>query len=155
MAQQDPLISDIHYAGFWRRFLAAFIDTIIIWVAGIGLCILLLANMLTAGMTELFITPIAVVVNWLYFTGMESSSSQATLGKKILGIKITDVEGNQINFRQANIRFLSKYISTFIFFIGFVMAAFTERKQALHDLIADTLVIKKKSATNAIIDRQN
>ena len=78
---------------------------------------------------------------------MESSSNQATVGKMALGIQVTDLEGNRISFGKALGRNLAKIISALIFYIGFIMAAFTAKKQALHDMIAGTLVVKKGSTT--------
>ena len=79
-------------------------------------------------------------VNWLYEALMESSSHQATLGKMIFGLKVTDLEGNRISFARATGRHFAKYASAMILGIGFIMAGFTERKQALHDMLAGTLV---------------
>jgi uncharacterized RDD family membrane protein YckC len=84
-----------------------------------------------------------MVLNWLYYALLESSTWQATLGKKALGLEVTDVEGRRISFGRASGRFFAKIISTLILFIGFIMAGFTEKKQALHDIIAGTLVIRK------------
>ncbi|MER3416968.1 MAG: hypothetical protein C4297_12250 [Gemmataceae bacterium] len=74
---------------------------------------------------------------------MESSRTQATLGKMALGITVTDLEGNRIGFGKATGRFFGKIISALIFYIGFVMAAFTEKKQGLHDMMAGCLVVNK------------
>ena len=74
---------------------------------------------------------------------MESSSLQATLGKMIFGMKVTDLNGNRISFARATGRHFAKYLSSMILFIGYIMAGFTERKQALHDMIAGTLVIRR------------
>ncbi len=84
-----------------------------------------------------------VLIQWLYFTVSESSTWQATLGKKMFGLKVTDLEGNKIGFGKANSRYWSKIISAVILLIGFIMVAFTARKQELHDIIARTLVMKK------------
>jgi uncharacterized RDD family membrane protein YckC len=86
---------------------------------------------------------IRTVLNWLYFSLLESSSWQATLGKKALGLEVTDLAGRRISFGRATGRFFAKYISAIILMIGFLMAAFTEKKQALHDILAGTLVIRK------------
>jgi uncharacterized RDD family membrane protein YckC len=74
---------------------------------------------------------------------MESSSKQATVGKMVLGIKVTDLDGNKLDFVKALVRNLCKIISSLIMCIGYIMAGFTEKKQALHDMIASTLVVKK------------
>jgi uncharacterized RDD family membrane protein YckC len=86
---------------------------------------------------------ISWVVNLLYFSFMESSKFQATIGKLALGIIVTDVGGQKLDFVKALIRNISKIISSCILFIGYLMAAFTEKKQALHDMIAGTLVVNK------------
>ncbi len=75
---------------------------------------------------------------------MESSSQQATLGKIALGIMVTDLSGNRISFARASGRHFTKILSGIILYIGFIMAGFTEKKQALHDIIADCLVVKKQ-----------
>jgi len=86
---------------------------------------------------------IRTVLNWLYYALLESSAWQATLGKKALGLEVTDMQGMRISFGRATGRFFAKIISSIILFIGFIMAGFTEKKQALHDMIAGTLVIRK------------
>jgi uncharacterized RDD family membrane protein YckC len=80
------------------------------------------------------------LVNWIYEAGMESSSRQATLGKMALGLKVTDIWGKRISFARATGRHFAKYLSGAILMIGYIMAAFTARKQALHDILAETLV---------------
>ena len=84
-----------------------------------------------------------LIIEWLYFALMESSQSQATIGKMALSIKVTNLEGNKISFGQATGRYLGKYISYLILMFGFFMAGWTEKKQALHDIMANTLVVKK------------
>jgi uncharacterized RDD family membrane protein YckC len=74
---------------------------------------------------------------------MESSKYQGTLGKLMLGLKVTDEEGNRIGFWTAFGRLLSKTFLSGILFIGYIMVAFTKKKQGLHDLIVSTVVIKK------------
>jgi uncharacterized RDD family membrane protein YckC len=88
--------------------------------------------------------PIAVVGTWLYFALMESSARQGTLGKIALGLFVTDLQGRRVSFGRATGRFFAKIITGLIpFFIGYIMAGFTEKRQALHDLIAGCLVLKK------------
>ncbi|MEP1273854.1 MAG: RDD family protein, partial [Marinomonas sp.] len=83
-----------------------------------------------------------VVLSWIYFAAMESSQKQATLGKMALGIVVTDEAGGQISFLRATGRYFAKILSALILLIGFIMVAFTERKQGLHDMLASTLVVK-------------
>lgn len=129
------------YAGFWKRFAAAWIDSLITAAAGmIAGFILGLPYGAEAG-------PLAFVVSlsvgWIYFASFESSSKQATPGKMALGIKVADLDGARIGFGRASGRHLSKLVSTLIMFIGFLMVAFTKRKQGLHDIMAGCLVINK------------
>lgn len=84
-----------------------------------------------------------VVVGWLYYALMESSSWQGTLGKKALGIVVTDYAGQRLGFGQATGRHFGKIVSSLILGIGFLMVAFTARKQGLHDMIAGTLVVRR------------
>jgi len=85
---------------------------------------------------------VGLVITWLYYTLLESSNWQATLGKKAVGLKVTDLQGEQIGFGRANARYWSKILSGLILMIGFLMVAFTEKKQGLHDRIAKTLVVQ-------------
>lgn len=93
-------------------------------------------------MIVLFIAFLSKIVEWLYFAIMESSTHQGTLGKIALGIKVTDIQGNRISFARATGRYFGKILSGLVLMIGFIMAGFTEKKQALHDILADCLVIK-------------
>ena len=86
---------------------------------------------------------LGLFLGWLYFSLMESSPTQGTLGKMALGIKVTDLEGNQVGFGKATGRYFGKIISTLILLMGFIMVAFTEKKQGLHDMMAGCLVVNK------------
>lgn len=86
---------------------------------------------------------IGLVVEWLYFAFMESSNKQATFGKIIVGIKVVDYNGNKISFGQATGRYFGKILSGMILGVGFLMAGFTRKKQALHDILASCLVVNK------------
>ncbi|HCG30515.1 MAG TPA: hypothetical protein DEU95_12525 [Chloroflexi bacterium] len=123
----------VEYAGFLKRFAAILIDDVI----------LVLATILLVAVNEDAGTMIAIVLWWLYFALQESSERQATIGKRALGIIVTDLQGERVTFARATGRFFSKYLSGVIFSIGYIMAAFTSRKQALHDLLASTLVVNK------------
>ena len=138
--QEDQ--SDCHlYAGFWKRFAALIIDGIIVSLAFIlfVLAFIPFVNELTGNEIRVLI----VLVSWPYFAGMESSRQQGTLGKILLGIKVTDLSGQPISFGKASIRHFSKIISGFILYVGYIMAAFTPKKQALHDQIAYCLVVNR------------
>ena len=126
------------YAGFWRRTGAYLIDyVLVIFVAG-------LAGALLAPVIR-GLMPLAVIVGcWLYYALLESSELQATLGKKAVGIKVTDLDGNQISFARATGRLLGHLVSGVTLGIGFAMAVFTSRRQTLHDMMAGTLVVGRE-----------
>jgi uncharacterized RDD family membrane protein YckC len=155
-----------NYAGFWLRFVALIIDGIIIGVAQSFIIVPILAvaglgfasgveNMdfsdpgETAGMIVGIIALVgtywilATIIQILYFTFMESSKYQATIGKMALGLIVTDMNGAPLDFSKALIRNLSKIVSNVTMLIGYIMAGFTEKNQALHDIIAGALVVKK------------
>ena len=137
----------MEYAGFWRRFVAYLIDSILLSVVTFLLLLLLGAIADDAGAVIAYI--IATVGWFLYFAYFESSANQATVGKTALGIQVTDVNGARLSFGKALGRNLAKILSALILYIGFIMAAFTAKKQALHDMIAGTLVVKKGAAPAA------
>lgn len=142
------------YGGFWIRLVAALIDGLIISIIGylgslivgfvVGGFVGMVGNADAGiGMGMLAGGLFSFVINWYYFTYMESSKKQATFGKAAVGLIVTDLNGNRISFGKANVRFFSKILSCLILYIGFLMVAFTKKKQGLHDMIAETLVIKK------------
>ena len=129
------------YAGFWRRACAYLIDYFVVVVAW-RLIARALLNGYTAGNSPLYLL-LLLVVACLYYASMESSGWQATLGKRALRIKVTDLYGERIGFGRALGRLFAHLISSIILGIGFVMAVFTSRRQTLHDMIAGTLVVKR------------
>jgi uncharacterized RDD family membrane protein YckC len=149
------------YAGFWLRFVAWIIDRVVLQVvAGVvlfplfGVSLMRMAMHMRPGNPDdiipLFasmgrLTVAALVVNWLYYALLESSAWQATLGKKALGLQVTDLAGRRISFGRATGRYFARIISAMTLFIGYIMAGFTQKKQALHDMIAGTLVVKQMS----------
>lgn len=137
------------YAGFWLRLVAAIIDGVIFLVVHFvlktisGGTIVFFIDSYVNGIHTTSGNWYGTIFTWLYFTLLESSKWQATVGKKLIGLKVTDETGSRIGFGRANARFWSKIISFMFFFIGFIMIAFTQKKQGLHDLIARTLVVRK------------
>jgi uncharacterized RDD family membrane protein YckC len=153
------------YAGFWIRFAIYLIDGLILGIpfglvaivmlslfGGFGLMMrrstvdpqaaaALLAPMIVWVM---FVGLFFIAVQWLYCAGMESSERQATFGKAAMSLQVADLEGRRLTFGHATGRFFSKIISGLIpLGIGYIMAGFTEKKQALHDMIAGSLVLRK------------
>ena len=155
------------YGDFWARLIAYVLDGIIIGVVFVPLALILFAVMGAAAhlhdLEDLqrhgspdpaFVVAIislvatfaiaSLLLSWLYHAYFESSSWQGTPGKKVMNIYITDLNGHPITFWHATGRLLAKIISGMIpLFLGYIMAAFTERRQALHDMIAGTLVLKR------------
>jgi len=123
----------LNYAGFWLRFVAFIIDFIVTAFASaiVGLVFRDLGSILTIG------------IGAGYFIYFESSEYQGTLGKIALGLKVTDLKGARITPATAAIRHIGKFVSAIIVGIGFIMIAFTEKKQGLHDILAGTLVVLK------------
>ena len=138
------------YAGFWKRVIAYLIDAFIIafpvtMIFGTVIPeVLKTENVEVTSVTVTMPQLIMLVASWVYFAGLESSVWQATVGKKMLGMKVTDTSGERIDFIKATIRYLSKFLSSFFLMIGFIMVAFTAKKQGLHDFIAGTTVVNQR-----------
>jgi uncharacterized RDD family membrane protein YckC len=140
--------STVGYAGFWRRAVALLIDKFLLW--SVNLCltlVFLIASGRNRGDHGLLTLTLAsalcgFLLQWLYFTLMESSGMRATLGKAAVGIMVTDSRGAGISWPRANARYWAKLVSALPFGFGFLMAGFTAKKQALHDFIAGTLVVR-------------
>jgi uncharacterized RDD family membrane protein YckC len=157
--------TNVVYAGFWLRFVAYLIDRVILGIFTtavlvpffflLGGAALLDSLIRTRGqgiepgqlggfvMIALFISVIAGLVQWLYYAYLESGEKQATWGKQALGLYVTDLQGNRTSFGRASGRFFAKFVTGLTMGIGYIMAGFTERKQALHDMIASCLVLRR------------
>lgn len=159
----------VTYAGFWLRFVAHVVDGLILSVGVFALVVpLIFLTGLAATIGSLprrleetggqpnpavigaifslvfTFVAIGVLLQWLYFAYLESGEKQATWGKQALGLYVTDGAANRISFGRASGRFFAKIISHMIpLGIGFIMAGFTEKKQALHDMIAGCLVLRR------------
>lgn len=165
---QSPVVYGpvVNYGGFWQRFAAYFIDGLI---TGAAMMVLFIPLALLTGATAHLGTlgrqrgdemdpaaaaaiftlffgflAVAILISWLYHAYLESGEKQATWGKSAMGLYVTDVAGQRISFGRASGRFFAKIITGMIpLAIGWIMAAFTERRQALHDMIATTVVLKR------------
>ena len=136
------------YAGFWRRVAAVLLDGLILGIVEAPITLLLVGADAYSEPTRMRPTSgLFTAIAWLYYALMESSPKQATVGKMALGIVVTDLEGRRIGFGRATGRYFAKILSVLILGIGFLMVAFTERKQGLHDLLAKTLVVKGVAPT--------
>ena len=144
------------YGGFWIRVVAFFLDSIILSAVYVPVGLIFLVPNIRMmrdhdwdqGPPVEFLGTIFLLgalflgTTWLYEALLTSSSWQGTIGKRLLSLKVTDLAGNRVSFARATGRFFGKFLSRMIMDIGFIMVAFTERKQGLHDLLAGTLVMK-------------
>jgi uncharacterized RDD family membrane protein YckC len=138
------------YAGFWLRVVAYIVDSIALSIPLFFIIFALLLVIVAGGGDPEADNPVVTFVSyllgipgwWLYSALLESSPWQATLGKKALGLRVTDEEGRRIGFGTATARHFAKYLSAIALCIGFLMVALTDRKQGLHDRLARTLVLK-------------
>lgn len=140
-------------AAFWRRVVAWIADSVVqvvLWAIssalgfGIGLGGAMLSvdpenSQFFAGLSTVFLL---VIGSWLYAACMESSEHQATYGKMLAGIRVTGLDGRRISFSQASARHFAKYLSVFAVMGGYLVALFSARKQAMHDMAAETLVVR-------------
>ena len=154
----------VDYGGFWVRFLAYLIDGAVILI---GICVVAIPLVFLTGLGAylsqinpgedwnesgtwaiivvvfLFATA-SLVVTWLYHALMECSEWQATVGKKALGLVVTDMEGRRVSFWRATGRHFAKIVTNMIpLLIGYIMVGFTDKKQALHDMIAGCLILRR------------
>ncbi len=143
-------IGNMRYASFWDRVAAYFIDAIILlfgftFIGAIGGGIFSLGGKFleTPPGVEFFFPVLGISVAWLYYALLESSPRQATVGKMALGLKVTDLGGKKIGFGRASGRNFAKILSGLLG-IGYIMVAFTDKNQGLHDIIAGCLVVKKQ-----------
>ena len=164
METLPPEKSEVRYAGFWLRFVAYLIDDLVLGLAGFLLSLPFVGGIVLSAIgigensdfdektvlgiagilgSVMGLVIVIAVLGWLYFALMESSKSQATLGKMALNLKVTDMDGNRISFGRATGRYFGKIISGMILYIGYILAGLTEKKQALHDMMASCLVVRK------------
>jgi uncharacterized RDD family membrane protein YckC len=148
------------YAGFWRRFWSYVIDRFVLGVVFTPVGLLVLAPLLateSAGWTDtdlpaetltaiigagLTVAFLAMLGSWLYYALLQSASRQATLGQMALGIRIADLEGRRVSFGRASGRYFATVLTGLTFGLGYLLMFLTARKQTLHDLVAQTVVLR-------------
>lgn len=143
------------YAGFWLRVAAYLIDSVILGAAAmVMLLIFIILSFFFIGLLGevgallgvffyLGLCLIIAAMTILYMIIMNASKWQGTVGKIIVGIKVVDMEGNRLTMGKSGLRYLGYIVSSFTMGVGFILAAFTDKKQALHDMLVQTLVVKK------------
>lgn len=146
----EPERPSFPYASFWERFGAWLVDGSITGVLGYGIGWLIGEAMLQPDATRgefnsviALAQVVGIVVGWLYYAVMESSRLQATIGKRMIGLQVTDTSGERIRFRKATGRHFAKFLSALTLGIGFLMVAWDDKKQGLHDRAAGTLILKR------------
>jgi len=136
MSAGDPSseVVALSYGGFWRRVGATVID---------GLIFVLINGLFYAGAaaTEEAASGFGIIAGLVYEVGMTASRFQGTLGKLALGIRVVDLDGRRVTPARALGRWFAKILSALLFCVGYLMVAFTDRKRALHDMLAGTLVV--------------
>lgn len=159
LSQEETMSRIYPYAGFWRRAVALFIDSLIIGIISSVLYGIVLGTQFFKLATQnpqnpdptaflpimgsmILFQILAFVFFWLYFALQESSKAQATLGKRVMGLKVVGADGGRISFGRATGRTLGKWVSNMTLYFGYYMAGFTKKRQALHDLMADTFVVQ-------------
>lgn len=144
------------YSGFWRRAGAWIIDCIAFYLAilVVGVVVGVVTRAVAGksaglGVREMVVF-VCLFVPWLYYALMESSSAQATLGKLVAAIKVTDEAGGRITFGRATGRYFAHILTGFTLGVGYAMVVFTRHRQALHDMIAGTFVVRREFSSEYI-----
>ena len=130
------------YAGFWLRAGALIIDIVIVYALVFACTLASAALQPVSGVASGVVVAVMIVLLFFYWAIFESSSRQATPGKMLMGIKVTNMSGVRIGFWHAFARHICRYVSALPLYIGFIFAGFTARRQAFHDMIAGTLVVR-------------
>ncbi|MBP7827827.1 MAG: RDD family protein [Verrucomicrobia bacterium] len=139
------------FGGFWIRVGAYFIDVVVLIIPLLLISFLFrsvtpAADEMEQAIVEIMDSILSLVVWWVYFAVLHSSKWQASIGKKAVGLKVVDENGNRISFGRATGRYFAEFLSALILGIGYMMVGWTKKKQGLHDMIAGTFVIKAENA---------
>ena len=145
--KEDAVVPmDMDYAGFWIRFVAVFVDGILLSIVNYGLYFGVLLGLRTQGETTMTIAQISVsIFQMLLSAGYEIwmiGKYGATIGKMACKLKVVMADGSKLTYGRATGRYFSKILSQLILMIGYIMAGFDSEKRALHDMICNTRVIK-------------
>lgn len=151
------IVSVEFYASFWKRLAALILDFLVL-IPGYFIVLMMYAKTmgiqisLSEALKLTYPTAafIGAFLSWLYYAILESSEKRGTIGKIVLGIEVVDLQGNRISFARATGRYLGKLVSLSTFYVGYIMCAFTKRKQTLHDMMASCLVVNKGATPSEI-----
>jgi len=155
------------YAGFWLRVWAGAIDVALEALAALLLTLivgytvkLIISRSGVSPITGSYLTGMAFIAvltigGWLYSAFSESSKWRATIGKRIIGLQVVNASGGQLTFGQASVRHFMKFLSLFTAAVGFMMAGWTKRRQALHDMPADCVVIRVAQPSLSLFGKQS
>lgn len=144
----QPMPDGTAYAGFRQRVIAYGLDALVIYMLVAMVASELLPQIESSLDHRVIVNekalyaPTAVLVGWLYYALLESSRLQATFGKRWVHLRVADLNGQRIEFRRASLRYWGQYLSGALGGLGFLIAAFTPRRQALHDMIAGCVVLR-------------
>lgn len=151
------------YAGFWKRLCAYFLDGIVTYILFVVFGLLIIVIRKLFGWWPITAAPVAleelppirlylqifvgflpfIIFKWLYYAIMEASRLRSTFGKKIMGLVVVDERLGRVSFWRASGRYWARFLSILTVSIGYMMAGFTAKKQALHDLVTGTLVLNQ------------
>ena len=139
------------FGGFWIRVGAYFIDLVVLIIPVLLISFLFRAvtpagDEMEKAIVDFMDSILSLIVWWIYFAVLHSSKWQASVGKKAVGLKVVDENGNRISFGRATGRYFAEILSALILCIGYMMVGWTQKKQGLHDMIAGTYVIKTEDA---------
>ena len=143
-----PIVEQVAYAGFWRRFFGLLIDVIVTYFPIATVRVLL--GLPASGSFDPLI-PAAwwaalfeVGIDWLYAALLISSPWRATLGQAIMDLHVTDLDGNRISFLRATARYAAQILDLLTLGFGLLMQVFSPRRQTLHDLVSRTVVVRSR-----------
>jgi uncharacterized RDD family membrane protein YckC len=166
-AEDSEVVRAPEYAGFWVRVWASTIDITLEALAALMLTVIVgfaikiyVSRTGLSPITGSYLTGIAFIFllavgSWLYAAFAESSKWRATLGKHIIGLQVVTSSGGKLSFGQASVRHFMKFLSLFTAGVGFMMAGWTKRSQALHDIPSDSVVIKIAEPSLSLFGKQS
>ncbi len=161
---------EVVYAGFWRRLAAVCIDHVLfgMTLAAVGFVLMFPAllmgfmSMISTATITIFtivlwlgVLTLVVGSHWLYYAGFEASSLQATPGKLALGLRVCDEQLQRLTLRRSTIRYVGHFLSALLLYFGYLISFFTARRQTLHDLISDSLVVREESLPKVLTESQS